>query len=90
VLLGDPVFARVVRCAEPADLCVQTDTGAPGLLAQGAREAARWGSDSVLLLLDDVLVVRPLGPGRARRLEWAEVPPAPRQPTAFGGPSVPR
>ena len=90
VLLGEPVFARVVRCAEPADLCVQADTGSPGLLAQGAIGAARWGPDSVLLLLDDVLVLRPLGPGRARRVEWARVPPSPREPTAFGGPSVPR
>jgi hypothetical protein len=75
----------VVRCAEAEDLCVQADTGSPGLLAQGASGAARWGPDSVLLLLDDALVVRPLGPGRARRLEWAEVPPAPREPTGFGG-----
>jgi len=90
VLLGDPVFARVVRCAEPADLCVQGDTGKPGLLEQAARGAARWGPDSVLLLLDDGLVVRPLGPGRARRLDWADVPPSPRDPTAFGGPTGPR
>lgn len=90
VLLGDPVFARVVRCAEPADLCVQGDTGTPGLLERGARGAARWGPDSVLLLLDGGLVVRPLGPGRARRVDWTDVPPAPRDPTAFGGPTVPR
>ena len=88
VLLGEPVFARVVRCAEPEDLCVQADSGSPGLLARGASGAARWGPDSVLLLLDDALVIRPLGPGRARRLEWAEVPPDPREPTGFGGPSV--
>jgi hypothetical protein len=29
--------------------------------------------------------VRPVGPGHARLIQWAEVPPAPREPTAFGG-----
>ena len=85
VLLGRPAFARVVRCAEPADLCVQADTGLPGLLARHAAAAARYGDDSVLILIGRELLVRPLGPGHARQIEWAELPPAPREPTAFGG-----
>jgi hypothetical protein len=90
VLLGRPAFARVVRCPDPADLCVQADTGAPGLLARGASAAARYGDDSVLVLIGRDLLVRPLGPGHARRIEWAGLPPAPREPTAFGGATGPR
>ena len=91
VLLGRPVFARVVRCPDPADLCVRADTGAPGLLARGAAGAARYGDDSVVILVGRELLVRPLGPGHARRIEWSGVPPAPREPTAFGGATpVPR
>ena len=85
VLLGRPVFARVVPCAEPRDLCVEADTGAPGLLARDATGAARYGDDSVLVQLGRQLLVRPVGPGHARLIQWAEVPPAPREPTAFGG-----
>jgi hypothetical protein len=85
VLLGSPVFARVVRCADPHDLCVHADTGTPGLLARGASGAARYGDDSVVVQIGRELVVRPLGPGHARRIDWSGLPPAPREPTAFGG-----
>ncbi len=85
VLLGTPAFARVVRCADPDDLCVEADTGAPGLLARHASGAARYGDDSVLVQIGRQLLVRPLGPGHAREIEWAGLPPAPREPTAFGG-----
>lgn len=83
VLLGSPVFARVVPCAEPEALCVKADTGAPGLLAHGARDPLRWGPDSVAFLIGDQLEIRPLGAGRARRLLWSGFPGHPRQPTAF-------
>jgi hypothetical protein len=83
VLLGSPVFARVVPCAEPKALCVAGDTGPPGPLAREARDALRWGTDSVAFLRDDQLEIRPLGPGRPRRLLWSGFPGHPRQPTAF-------
>jgi hypothetical protein len=73
VLLGDPVFARVVPCAEPGALCVATDSGR-GPLAEHAHDAARWGSDSVAFLAGNVIEVRPLGPGTARRIELSGVP----------------
>ena len=63
VLLGRPAFARVVPCAEPGDLCVAGDTGAPGRLAAGARDAARWGDDSVAFFKGDEVEIRPLGGG---------------------------
>lgn len=90
VLLGDPAFARVVPCRSPADLCVMGDSGAPALLAENAGDAARWGDDSVAYLSGGRLVVRPLGPGRARVIDWSRVPPRPRQLTVFPGTSGPR
>jgi hypothetical protein len=86
VLLGRPAFARVVPCAEPEALCVAADTGRPGLLARGARDAARWGDDSVMFFVGDAVEIRPLGPGRARRLDWEGVPDRPRQMTVFLAP----
>jgi hypothetical protein len=85
VLLGDPVFARVTPCAEPGNLCVAGDTGAPGLLAHHGRDAARWGADSVAFLVDNAIEVRPLGAGLARRIEWSGLPGRARELTAFGG-----
>ncbi len=41
VLLGRPVFARAVPCANAEDLCVAADTGAPALFARrGSRPGA--------------------------------------------------
>jgi hypothetical protein len=85
VLVGKPVFGRVVPCAEAGDLCVQADTGSPGLLSRGARDPARWGDDSVAYLAGGALWIRPVGPGRARRLEWSNAV-RPRQITVFVGP----
>jgi hypothetical protein len=85
VLLGEPAFTRVVPCHEPDALCVLGDTGGPGLLAQGARDAARWGTDSVAFITGNAVEVRPLGPGRARRLEVSGAPGPLRQITVFTG-----
>jgi hypothetical protein len=83
VLLGDPPFGQAVPCAQ--GLCVQAGTGAPTPFAMNARDAARWGSDSVAYLSVGELIVRPVGPGRGRRVEWSEVPARPRELTAFTG-----
>lgn len=85
VLLGEPVFARVIPCSTPDDLCVVGDTGAPALLVRGGRDPLRWGSDSVAFLLGNRLEIRPLGPGRVRRLTWSNMPDNPRQVTYFPG-----
>jgi len=85
VLLGDPVFARVVPCPEAGALCVVADTGAPGLLARDARDPFRWGSDSVAYFVRDQVEIRPVGPGRARLLGWDNPPESPREMTVFAG-----
>ncbi|HYC32912.1 MAG TPA: hypothetical protein VEB59_11540 [Gemmatimonadales bacterium] len=85
VLLGEPAFARAVPCASPEDLCVLGDTGAPALIARGARDPARWGRDSVAYVAGGTILVRPLGPGRERRVRVSGAPRAPRQITVFAG-----
>ncbi|HWB40341.1 MAG TPA: hypothetical protein VG500_03730 [Gemmatimonadales bacterium] len=85
VLLGRPAFAQVVPCTSPGDLCVRGDTGTTALLARGAREPIRWGDDSVAYLEGETLVVRPVGPGRARSVEWSNMPARPRQFSMFAG-----
>jgi hypothetical protein len=85
VLLGDPVFARVVPCPAAGELCVVGDSGTPGFLARKAQQAVRWGPDSVALLIGDKVEIRPLGRGRPRRLTWSNLPENPRQMTFFEG-----
>jgi hypothetical protein len=88
VLVGQPAFARVVPCAEPGALCVAADTGAPGPLAQNAHGALRWGADSVAYFLGnlgDRVEIRPVGPGRARLLDWDNPPRGAREMTVFVG-----
>ncbi len=84
VLIGDPPFARVVACAEPGSLCLASDTIAH-VLASGARDPFPWGPDSVAYFVGDEVEIRPLGPGRTRRLGWSQAPSRPRQMTAFMG-----
>jgi hypothetical protein len=84
VLLGQPVFAAVVPCEAPDDLCVAAN-GSPGLLARGAHDAARWGNDSVAFFVGEEVEIRPLAKGRPRRLLWTHVPESPRQLTFFPG-----
>jgi hypothetical protein len=88
VLVGRPAFARVVPCADAGDLCVEADTGSPGLLARDASDAARWGDDSVAYFAGGSLWIRPVGPGRPRRMEWSNAI-RPRQITVFPGSRVP-
>jgi hypothetical protein len=85
VLLGDPVFTRVVPCKARGDLCVVGATGKPRLLAQAVRDPARWGGDSVAFFVGDWLQIRPLGPGRPRILMMTQPPERPRGMTFFEG-----
>ncbi|HEY9014596.1 MAG TPA: hypothetical protein VIM84_06000 [Gemmatimonadales bacterium] len=85
VLLGDPIFARVIPCQREEDLCVVTRRGRPSILAQSASDPVRWGSDSVAFFTHDLLQIRPLARGRPRLLHLSNAPARPRQPTFFEG-----
>jgi hypothetical protein len=83
VLLGDPVFARVMPCKRPEDLCVIPRSGRSGILAQAASDPVRWGTDSVAFFAGELLQIRPLARGRPRLLNWSHAPARPRQVTFF-------
>jgi hypothetical protein len=83
VFVGEPPFARVFACGEA--LCAAADGRTPVSIADRGRDPARWGADSVGYLAGDELVVRPNGPGRARRVAWDRPPPNPREVTVFPG-----
>ena len=87
VLLGEPVFARVVACGGGVNLCVVSarDTGPPTPLVSDARDPTRWGADSVAYLAGGRLLVRPLGPGRERRVQVSAAPSGMRQVTMSPG-----
>lgn len=86
VLLGEPVFARVVPCKRSEDLCVISRAGRSGILAQAATDPVRWGTDSVGFVAGDLLQIRPLARGRPRLLHWSQPPARPRQVTYFQAP----
>ncbi len=83
VFVGEPKFARIVQCGR--GLCAARDSGNPAPIADRGRDPARWGSDSVGYFAGDELIVRPLGPGRSRRVAWDRPPPNPRELTVFHG-----
>lgn len=86
IRVGTPSFARVAQCAESKELCVVPDSGTPAPLAEGARDAARWGDDSLSYVQGDELVIRPLGPGHPRVVRWRSSLRNPRSITVFEGP----
>ena len=87
VYLGSPAFARVTTCRVVQEgLCVRSADGQEQPLVADARDALRWGADSVGYLVGDALVVRPLGGGTEREVRWVDLPASPRQPTVFMGP----
>jgi hypothetical protein len=83
VLLGSPAFASVTECGD--GLCTIGADGASTPLASPARDAARWGPDSVGYFTGDRFAIRPLGPGRPRVLQWSPAPANPRRLTFFPG-----
>jgi hypothetical protein len=91
VRVGYPPFASIAPCADMAtNLCVYPDSGTPAVLDDGARDAFRWGDDSVAYVRGRDVVIRPLGRGRSRTLRWREGLRNPREPDAFvnTGPTV--
>ena len=85
VLLGDPVFTRVVPCEKARDLCTVGRRGRPSLLATSVRDPLRWGPDSVAFFVGDRLQIRPLNRGRPRLLLMTNAPERPRAMTFFPG-----
>jgi hypothetical protein len=70
--LGSPRFARVIPC--DSGVCVETLRGDTAQLSATGRDPFRWGTDSVAWFDGERLMVRSLGPGLPRRLEWSSAP----------------
>ncbi len=70
--LGSPRFARVIPCA--IGVCVITLRGDTTQLSASGRNPFRWGTDSVAWFDGERLMVRSLGPGLPRRVEWSSAP----------------
>ncbi len=86
VPLGEPAFATAGACASGDGVCTRGVDGVEHLLEAGARDAARWGPDSVAYFVGDRLTVRPLAPGREREIRWHPAPVEPRAVSYFAGP----
>jgi hypothetical protein len=70
VLVGSPAFAAIERCDSIGQgLCVRAN-GTESVVALDADFGTRWGGDSVAYVRGSTIEVRPVGPGRARRLEF--------------------
>jgi len=85
VYAGDPPFARIEPCAGDAGICVIGASGTPSSLSPSGRDPIAWGADSVGYLEGSELVVRPVGPGLARRARLPERLEHARDFTAFLG-----
>jgi hypothetical protein len=70
--LGTPRFARGIACG--TGVCAVTPRGDTATLAPEGRDPMRWGNDSVAWFTGERLMVRPLGPGLSRRVEWSRAP----------------
>ena len=86
-LLGEPPRGIVRECMN-GGLCIMAATGELTLLDTAARDAVRWGSDSVGYFLPDGFEVRPLAGGHTRRPAWSDAPGRLRQLTQHPGTQV--
>lgn len=72
VLLGEPPFAAIAACG--GGPCAVSRGGDTTRFDPDVRAAFRWGADSVGLVRDGAIEVRPLGGGRSRRPAWSARP----------------
>jgi hypothetical protein len=85
IILGDPPFARAEPCARQPGLCAVDRSGVTTVLSGDGYDAARWGDDSVGYFSENVLLVRPLGGGSLRQINFLRAPVRPRQLSVFPG-----
>jgi hypothetical protein len=86
-LLGDPPRGMVRECRS-GGLCIVAGTGEITPLDAVARDAVRWGADSVGYFLPGGFEVRPLAGGHSRHPAWVGAPARLRQLTYHPGAQV--
>jgi hypothetical protein len=85
ILLGQPAFATIIPCPGRAGLCLRNASGEIDPMDPNGRDATRWGGDSLGYFAGETFTIRPLGPGAARSLRWAQPPAHPRGVAYFPG-----
>ena len=83
VVLGEPPFALAIECGDGSGVCVVDRAGKSDRFDEEGLGPARWGSDSVGYFRGGDVLIRPLGAGTARILQWSRTPPHPRELTVF-------
>ena len=86
-LLGDPPRGILRECRN-GGLCIVAPTGELTALDSAARDAVRWGADSVGYFLPGGFEVRPLAGGHSRHPVWVGAPARIRQLTHHPGTQV--
>lgn len=86
-LLGEPPSAMIGECMN-GGLCVVAQSGEVTPLDTAARDAVRWGADSLGYFMPGGFEIRPLAGGHSRRPEWLNPPSRLRQLTFNPGPQV--
>ncbi len=85
--LGDPPRGILRECVN-GGLCILAATGELTRLDSAARDAVRWGPDSVGYFLPGGFEVRPLAGGHSRQPTWVGAPAGLRQLTHHPGAQV--
>ncbi len=83
VLLGDPPIGEAVPC-DSGGVCARLATGT-SVLARTGHDPMSWGGDSLLYVESGELVVRPLGGGGTRIIQFGGAVHHPRGVTRFVG-----
>ncbi len=85
VLLGDPPLAEAVPCPGGAGVCARLADGTIATVAADGSAPARWLGDSIVYLERGAWIVRPMGGGRLRALQWTPARQRVRDLTTFRG-----
>lgn len=70
--LGQPPFAEAIAC--PPGICLIGPKHDTTSLNETGHDPLRWGKDSVAWFEGNDVVIRPLGPGRTRRITLKDAP----------------
>lgn len=86
VPLGEPALGIATPC-DSGGVCIRLRDGSVAVISAAGTAPARWPGDTVLYReADGAWVVRPLGGGTARTLQWSRPLTGVRELTVFPGP----
>jgi hypothetical protein len=86
IFLGEPPVGEARTCNSGTGVCAYLASGDSTSLSAEGNSVMEWGVDSIGIMEQGSLVIRPLGGGRTRMVQWTTPPKNPREMTYFGGP----